>query len=269
MARGRALKQSYFGRVISPAKYFPNNGKPFIAFSILVDNLAVDADKKRVSGKIQCSYAVVADNDPVPTILCRILNEDDPDVGGLAGQQYKSVEVLVQGDEKLTHVLDSEGEAIPNAYYKNLEYCMVQVTDNVILELYRRHIESEGELQEDDGVQRPTRAPARNNFRKSTNKAAAARPKAKPRPKYNVGDRLVHSGVEYEFMGGDENVLENWREVVQEEEEVEQDDNPFVRASKKTAAAPRRPATRGSISEKMNSLDSIAGILDDSDELAI
>jgi hypothetical protein len=267
MARGKSFKQVYFGRVIAPAKYHAGNGKPFISFTLLVDNLAIGPDKQRTSGRVQCSYSIVADNDPVPTILCRILNAEAPGVGGLAGVEYKSVEVLAQGDEKLTQVLDANGEPIPNAYYKNLEYCTIQVTDNNILDLYRSHVASAEDNPQMEAVQKPTRAPGRFQAKtsgfiksKAQDPSASVRPASpvrKPvRPKYEVGDRLSHNGVLYEFQGGDPNNLDNWMEVAPEVEGQELPTNPFM-----SQGSPRTSP----LAARLNGSSS-KGLLDDEDE---
>lgn len=148
---GRAAKQSYVGRVIYPAMYKQgvNGGKAFLTFTLYVDNLTINpATKKRESGKIGCTYTIYDDNDPVAMILCNIFKKDEPDRGGIGGNQYKSVMVWVEGSEKLTLVVNQDGTPVPGAVYKNLEYCTVQIIDQQVMAFYRAAFGQQGS---DDG----------------------------------------------------------------------------------------------------------------------
>lgn len=230
---GRAAKQSYLGRVIHPAKFHPgNNGnKPFLTFTVYVERLAVNKNKERVSGRIYCSYVVAGENDPVGHILCKVHNKENPTAGGLAGQQYKSVEVWVEGSEKLVEALDSNGQEVQGAYVKYLEYCTVQVTDKDVMRLYGAQFKS-GETEEDSvatpqvapnpfngQVEQPNVAPSsqpRKTAKQQATKAPAsqATPLASTQPARSVwrpGDRLVKDGLEYELVGEDFNKASNWK----------------------------------------------------------
>ena len=255
--QGRASKQTYLGRVIAPAK-FHAGAKPFISFTLFVDKLAVNKAKEKSSGKIGCSYSIMGDNDPVGLILCRIASKEDPSTGGLNGVSYKSVEVLVEGTERLTEVTDKEGNIIPNAYYKSLDYCSIQVADSDVLKLYKNHIgkgsstqqQEESPEQEtanpnpftDTGaaptqqrvVQQPTQAPAaQRTVTAKPAPVAQAQPAQQVKKEYKVGDRLVHSEVEYEFRGGNPADLKNWVPVKQlvQQPPVAQAVNPFEAAA--------------------------------------
>ena len=87
----KALQQSYIGRVIWTPKYVESK-RPFLSFSIHIDNHAFGLDKKKTSAKIQCNYTLPdnAAEDEVGVILSRITTKDEPDSRGLAGQQYIS-----------------------------------------------------------------------------------------------------------------------------------------------------------------------------------
>lgn len=225
MATGKAFKQSYFGRVIGPAKYWAGN-KPYLTFTLYVDGLLVDEDKNRTSGKIGCSYSIQGDSDPVALILSRIFNKDKPNEGGLAGKPYKTVEVVVEGSERLNVVKDADGNLIPGAVYKNLDYCTVQVTDNNVLQLFKKH-QSEGTEDEDDGIQKPTTAPrSKGSFKKKSPPPVTdletfeeeegeeeEEEAASEESSYKVGDTIVHSGVTYKFLGGSAADLSNWEKV--------------------------------------------------------
>lgn len=246
----RASKQTYVGKVIFPATYRNgvNNGKAFITFTLYVDGLAVNpATKKRESGKINCTYTIHDDKDPVPMILCNIFNPKEPESGGLNGQQYKTVMVWLEGSEKLTLVMNQDGSPVPGAVYKNLEYCAVQVLDPAVLALYRaatgQAVEGSEEVEmaapitmpfqqpnlapqfaqapQPQFVQPPMQVPTQtavqqpapqlvttNLVRNTTRQAAPAR------RQYQPGDRLADaSGQVLEFVGGDPTNVVNWRAV--------------------------------------------------------
>lgn len=224
---GRASKQTYLGRVIYPAKY--NAGKkPWLSFILYVDNLALDPNKNKISGKITCSYSIVNENDPVARILCRIYNKDNPGKG-LAGTQFKSVDVLVEGNEKLTQVTDKDGNIVPYAWYKNLDFCTVQVVDKEVMKLYRAEFgngtgrqDSQQESFEDNPYESP--APQVSPRQVQTEQPTTApSPKAKVRQQWQKGAVVVFEGKEYSFLGGDESLMENWapvEQVVTKEPEV-------------------------------------------------
>ena len=244
---GRASKQTYLGRVIAPAKFHAGT-KPFLSFTLFVDRLAVGKgkEKERTSGKIGCSYSLNGENDPVGLILCRIASKDDPAQGGLAGQAYKSVEVFVEGTERLTEVADKEGNTIPNAYYKSLDYCSLQVVDSDVLKLYKKHLEKDSPQEE--SVEQPTTntnpftdntsaAPQQNHVQQPTQAPVAqtrvvTQPAAQQPKKtgYQVGDKIMHNGTEFEFRGGNSADLKNWYPVKQAPVVEEKPANPFEAA---------------------------------------
>ncbi len=235
MATGKSFRQTYFGRVIGPAKYWSGN-KPYLTFTLYIDGLLVDDEKNRVSGKIGCSYSVQGDSDPVAMILSRIYNKENPEKGGLNGETYKSVEVVVEGTERLSIVKDSDGNIIPGAVYKNLDYCSIQVTDNNILHLYKKHVE---DSQPDNSVQRPTSAPKTKTYQKKVEpveevetEEEEANEEEESENTYKVGDRETYKGVEYEFTGGDPADLKNWKKV-EKKTKVKAKVSPFSESDSK------------------------------------
>lgn len=215
MASGKTFRQLYFGRVISPAKYWGDGEKPYITFDLYVDRLLVNANKERISGKIGCSYSVQGDNDPVALILCRVEDKENPETGGLAGESYKSVEVIVEGTERLTVVTNGEGEVVSRAVYKNLDYCSVQVTDNGVLDLFRKHTNAGNKRK--DSEQRPTKAPvSTKTSKRQVQQEVVTKDEQQDEEEpttYKVGDRLINKGVEYEFIGGNSMDRDNWKPV--------------------------------------------------------
>lgn len=136
MSRGVALRQAYLGRVIRPAdiKEFDNGGM-ILNFELIVDGL-VRVGQKREQGRLYCSYSVKGDplKDRAVVILANILNSQTGD-GSLAGQTYKSVDVLVEGIPELTPVKDGKG------FYLNLKNTTISVVDDEVLALYRMQVE--------------------------------------------------------------------------------------------------------------------------------
>lgn len=229
----KAAKQSYLGRVIFPAKYIASSsGKPFITFTLYVDNHLVAADGNRGSARINCSYSISGEKDPVAMILCRIFNKEDPDAGGLAGEKYKSVEIWVEGNERLSEVQDK-----PGAVYKSLDFCSVQITDKEMLKLYKAHTSGSQEKEATGAISKNTQAPTQ-----APTQAATSTTTKKKRKEYSVGEKVESNGKTYEFLGGDSKVLSNWKEVVTVGENEEDDALPFIapmqRAGKKVANTP-------------------------------
>jgi len=244
---GRAAKQSYLGRVIAPAKFHDghNNSKPYLSFAVFVDRLATKAEdrKERTSGKIYCSYSIQNENDPVAVILCNIIDSKTGQ-GGLGGHTYKSVEVWVEGSEKLAEVaaFDANGQNLSGVYYKSLEYSSVQILDKNLVRLAKGD-NSEAASGEE------TSAPAPSSF-SQPNVAPSARPAAaKPsgqvaRPQaaatssksaVEVGSRTEHGGVVYEFLGGDPKNMSCWAVV---DSEGDAPVSPVATPEKKVAANP-------------------------------
>ena len=217
---GRAAKQSYLGRVISPARYHDgkNGSKPYLSFQIFVDRLAVKAEDKRerTSGKIFCSYSVQSDNDPVAFILCNILDSKTGS-GSINGQTYKSVEVWVEGNEKLTEVkaFDSEGKELNGSYYKSLEYCTVQILDRDLVRLLKQGQDGSGHTTNSTEAQANV-APSMGS--RSRN-AVQPQPQEQVanRTVYAVGARITDEGKTYEFIGGDSSSMSNWVVVTEDE----------------------------------------------------
>lgn len=206
---GRAAKQSYLGRVIFPAKFHPgNNGKPYLTFTLYVDRLAVNKNKERVSGKFYCSYAVNGENDPVGHILCKVHNKENPNAGGLAGQQYKSVEVWVEGSEKLVEALDSNGQEVPGAYVKFLEFCTIQVVDSNVLSLYSAQFNQQKAAQpqqqqampQEVASSAPNVAPSPQPRQARAKQQQQVSTQQPDRTGYQVGDKLVQNGMVYELV---------------------------------------------------------------------
>lgn len=219
---GRASKQTYLGRVVYPAQFHEgvNNGKPFLTFTLFVDRLAVNKTKERVTGKINCSYSISGDQDPVAHILSRIFTQESPQ--GLAGQTYKFVDVFVEGSEKLTELCGESGKPT-GAYYKGLDYCTVQVVSPELVQLFKAHMgqDSQGLVSGDSSEESVSAQPARQ-ANKVQQPTIAPLPKAAPpppspqeeaSPTYKVGDILAHNGVEYQFNGGDPGKMQNWTPV--------------------------------------------------------
>lgn len=240
MALGRALKQSYFGRVIHPAQERQTkDGKTFLTFTLYVDKLVKNKEEAE-SARISCSYTPISTPDPVGIMLANIFNKEDPDQGGLSGEQYKSVEVLVEGTPRFSQaVVDVDGEptAIQNAYYVNLDYCSVLVTDNRVLELYR------GEFSEKSGQKQVTQTAAKKQVAEQPTVAPSKKKKtvieidAKEeveeevtaseaadkvlgndeeeahRTSYEVGDIIEHNGIHYKFKGGNAADVTSWQQI--------------------------------------------------------
>jgi hypothetical protein len=222
---GKASKQTYLGRVIWPAEFHEgrNGGKGFLTFDIMVDGVAVAQDKTKLSARIPCSYTVQSATDPVATVLCNIATKDDPSAN-LAGYSYKTVDVVVEGSEKLTQVL-VDGKPVSKAYYKALEYCQVTIADKQVLAAYYESIKEEASDEAPPSrSQAPTQAPVE---RKSAAKQTA-KPTPPPAPEveeeapaprktsYKAGDRVTSDGTEYEYVSGNPEDITSWKEVLPE-----------------------------------------------------
>lgn len=134
--------QTYIGRVVGPAvaRQFPKSGKDYITFTLLVNGVVKKKDqteKKTEPLRISCSYVPYGDNDPVPLILCNIASKDFPELC-LAGQTYKSVEVLVEGAPKFGEVVDYSNNVIQSAIYLGLTDCKVRILDKKLLDLWAK-----------------------------------------------------------------------------------------------------------------------------------
>lgn len=243
----RAAKQSYLGRVIGPARYHEGHGnsRPYLSFSLFVDRLAVKAEdkKERASGRIYCSYSVQSENDPVATILCNIV-DSKTGAGNLNGHTYKSVEVWVEGNEKLTEVkaFDDKGQPLHGAYYKSLEFCTVQILDRSLIKLLRG-----------EDVQGGSHTEAQANVAPSSTRASASA--APNRKAYQAGDRIVNEGKTYEFLGGDQSNMSNWTLV---------EDQPQPVAQK--APAPSGQVKQPSNPFKAQGTSSIRSMLEDDND---
>lgn len=242
----RAARQTYAGRVIYPAKYIESK-KPFLSFVLYVDNHLVVNNNERKSARISCNYTL-PDNfekDPVAVVLSRIFSKEEPDTGGLAGTQYKSVDVLVEGDERLVEV-----EGKPGAVYKNLDYARVTIVDKHVLSLFRQEFNSnnstestEQETSSDSKVERPSTAPtAKASTKAATTKTTSTQKTTttKKEPSYQVGDIVEHGGKQYKYVGGAVNAANSWQEV-EEESEVEDDRPPFMQEASPTTKTSGKP----------------------------
>lgn len=220
---GKAFRQTYYGRVIFPAKYHASEkGDAFLTFVLYVDGLHVTRDRKRESGRLNCSYTIKGNDDPVARILCRIFSKDEEDNKGLAGQQFKSVDVIVEGSFRTAPVFVNE-QLVSGATFNHLDYCNVTITDKEIIKLYRQEFGGE-EGSEDSSsaststVQQPTRAPKQTVTQPVQQQQQAAAQttqtaQAAERVTYEVGSRVTHEGKEYEFVGGDPSNIMNWKLV--------------------------------------------------------
>lgn len=214
---GRAAKQSYLGRVIGPAKYHEgqNNSKPFLSFAVFVDRLAVKAENKRerISGKIFCSYSVQSEEDPVAFILCNVLDSKTGS-GSINGHTYKTVEVWIEGNEKLAEVkaFDDKGQPLSGAYYKSLEFCSVQILDKNLVKLLRPGAGGETDSESAAPPSQANVAPSSRPVVKAAEQPAE-QPAAQNRKVYAVGDRVTDKGETYEFLGGDQSSMSNWTVV--------------------------------------------------------
>lgn len=265
-------RQLYFGRVISPAKFYPaaGNRKPFITFVLAVNGLASvkEGDRyTRTSAKITCSYSIQSDNDMVATILSRISSDGNPQE--LGGQSYKSVYVGIEGSERLVQVTDSEGHN--KGYYKNLDFCSVEILDSNIKDLYKAETKPEAtEDPEPQQPQKPTLAPkSKVQVTKRVESApveeapeAAAEESVAPvESGYTVGDVITDpTGEEYRYIGGDAAVISSWQKLVKEVP-VQKAVPPFMKAAapakQKASAAPAKTKATPSVSQ----------VLDDGDDL--
>jgi hypothetical protein len=273
MAYGKASKQTYFGRVIFPAERKSANNKNFLSFYIFVDNLARekgdDGSWKQTSGRIQCSYTPRGNNpevDPVVAILTRVSSQKSPNQ--LAGLQYSSVEVLVEGTEKLVAVADKNG-----AYYKSLEYVDVTITDNQIIAAFRTFKEGvtgqgQGQQTQQQPVQQAqqpaqTFAPAQQPAQQQFAPAQAAPPAPQPAPQqpvqqaqpaqqtpatYEKGAVVNIGSVPHQFVGTDPSNPAHWvagridgnGQFVANTNNVAE--GSVVNATTSTTTAPQQPA---------------------------
>jgi len=213
----KALQQSYIGRVIWTPKYVESK-RPFLSFSIHIDNHAFGLDKKKTSAKIQCNYTLPdnAAEDEVGVILSRITTKDEPDSRGLAGQQYKSVEVLVEGTEKLQEVEGKKG-----AYYKTLEYCRVTVLDNNLRNLFRQEMGQGKDTDQSQTTETSYSEPERPKSNvatravesPTTSPTVPSQPEKHPKSTWEIGAEVVHGSKTFKFIGGNPNDTSNWKEL--------------------------------------------------------
>lgn len=199
----RASRQTYVGRVIFPAKLIETQ-RPFLSFMLYIDNHLVGPNKERKSARISCNYTLPKnyERDEVALVLSKVYSKEDPDSGGLAGKQYKSVDVLVEGDERLAEV-----EGKPGAVYKNLDFCHVTIIDKTVKALYRQEYakDSEGKSEniesEENHVERPTTTPVQTKTPKL------------PETKYKIGEIVSSHGKKYKFIGGTSSSAKSWELV--------------------------------------------------------
>lgn len=238
----RAARQTYAGRVIFPAKYHEAK-RPFITFVLYVDGHLVSGNERK-SAKISCNYSLPekAESDMVAVILSRVFSKDDPDNGGLAGEQYKSVDVLVEGEERLVEV-----EAGKTAVYKNLDFCRVTIVDKHVRGLFNKEFNSNGEDKDNEEtetqVERPNTTPSAKSNGSVKAKAATSTSKSQA-PKtqtqgYQVGDIVQHGSKKYRYIGGAVNNTKSWEEVV-EEEETDTGVPPFMAGEEEETSAPQK-----------------------------
>ena len=152
MALGGASRQTFFGRVVSPAQIRQGQKGAFLTFDLLVDNLVRTKEGGRESGRISCSYTIRGDNpaeDRNVVILANVFNSETGQ-GGLAGQTYKSVEAQIEGTLDL---VKAEGGGV----WYNLNFVNIRITDNNILGLYRAQT---GQGQQNGQYQQQRTAPA-------------------------------------------------------------------------------------------------------------
>ena len=200
MAYGRASKQTYFGRVIYPAEKKQYNNKNFLQFYIYVDKLAKEKKNGKyeaVSARIQCSYFPRGNNpelDPIVAILTRVSCKEHQN--SLAGHSYSSVELVVEGSEKLVAV---EGKG--GAYYKSLEYTDVSITDNEVVKAYRRFRDA---MQNGGQPSAPTQSapvPAQTQ---------APQIQTPQTPQYSIGDLATINGVYHKLINADATNPNSW-----------------------------------------------------------
>jgi len=215
-------RQVYIGRVIAPAKFYAGNGnkKSFITFVMSVANLAsVKGEKgyEKTSAKITCSYTVHSDTDMVATILSNISTKDDPKTMGSGS--YKSVEVLVEGNERLVQVMNEDGSP-GRGYYKNLDFCLVTIIDSTVKKLFKEEgatTTSETPVNEEDT---PKVAPKNRTVVKKVEEPvqepveeeAAVEEESSG---YEVGEVVKDpEGQEFKYLGGDPSLVSSWEKVV-------------------------------------------------------
>jgi len=192
MAFSKSAKQTYFGRVISPATPKDINGKPILEFSIAIDNLvSFKNDQGQYEKKslfIKCTYAPRGKNpalDPVVAILTRISTKDQTNTS-LAGATFKSVEVWVEGSEGYYENADGK-------LYKNLRFCDVQVTDNTLLQAFYTFKKAATGQSTGTDTQQAVVAPTQPQVATPT-----------------VGTIQDIGGTLHQLVGADPSVRENW-----------------------------------------------------------
>lgn len=154
---GRAFRQVYRGRVVSPAKFInTSTNKTFVSFTLAVDNLV----NGKETGFINCSYFPAKDRAPTEDVvamaLAWITNDERqglsiPNVG-----TYKSVEVTVEGQLSL-----NKSEVQKGGYYLNLRYTNVDIHDREIVQAVKSALNVDS--NQSDPAPTPAAPPAANN----------------------------------------------------------------------------------------------------------
>lgn len=223
MAYSKVSRQTYFGRVTSPATKKEVNGKPALEFSLAIDKAVTfknaQGGYEKKSLFMRCTYFPSTYNgkdpelDPVVAILTRISSKDVPN--NLAGVQYNSVEALVEGVEEFYE--NNEGRM-----FKNLKSCTVQITDNNLLQSFFNFRDAQtggnnggGQSYNGNSGGGQQTAPQQQFAPQQTAPQAPQAPQqvAAPQqaqPQIAVGTIQNIGGVPHQLIGNDPSVRENW-----------------------------------------------------------
>lgn len=210
----------YAGRVIFPAteRKF-QNGKSYLTFTVYVNGALKTKDRNNKKGeslRVSCSYIPFDEKDSVAIILSNIASKDHPGQGGLNGQEYKSVEVLVEGAPRFGQVMDQNGSEVKGAVYISLDNCKVRILDRAILDLYYGEFggnKGESSSEEPASENVPTKAPTQSTQRSG----------------YKTGDRVKDAqGVEFELTGTDFRNPNHWTPVSQLQPTQAQSEQPVL-----------------------------------------
>lgn len=247
---GKSCKQVYLGRVIYPAKYIEGNqNKPFLSFEICVDGVGWSQDKAKVTVKIPCTYTIQGDKDPVASILCNIRTKDEEDTACLGDYVYTTVDVIVEGNERLVQVVDGSGNHIPRAFYKSLDYCTVTVVDREVISAYYVSIGENKKLPNKKEIQLPNKAPV--TFKKPLPNKATKEKEIEvtqvKRKGYKPGDTCNFGGKIYQYVGGIPEEISSWREVIESEEDNELP--PFAVVEKNKQGSKHKNSVRAILNE--------------------